>query len=120
MVEIKKDFEKLIEQVGNEINKFNNALDELPEIDGYYSDLIDDIKKETKTSKKERRKIALNLLKEKCPKFIELMNQIDLLSEGMKNRIEETRDKLEGVESELEEIEELQEEIEQRKNDLDI
>jgi hypothetical protein len=120
MTEIKKEFTKLIEQISNEITKFNDALEELPEIDAYYSELINDIKKEKKLPKKEAKKIALEILKKQSPKFIELLDCIDLLALGMEERIQETVDKLEDTQYKLEEIESMQSDIEDMKSELDI
>jgi hypothetical protein len=120
MAEQKNEFIKIIEQITTEIEKFNEALYNIPEIDGAYCDLVEDLKKENKITKKEARKLGLELLKKQCPKFIELLTQIDLLAVGMEARIQETVEKLEDTQYKLDEIEELQNDIEDKKNDLDI
>lgn len=115
-------FQKLIVQISDEIEKFNQAMYDLPELDGYYNEhIIKAIKQERpKLSKKERLKFELELLKEKCPGFVKLMDQIDVLAQAMEDRLETTRERLEDVEEKLGEIEELKDEIEDRKSELDM
>ena len=118
MVTIKKEFDSLIKQVSDEIERFNEKMYDFPDIDGYYSDLVEDLEKENKLTKKQRKELAAKLLKERYPKFCKLMEELDLLSEGMTERVKQSVEKFEDIEQELSELEDMKEELEQRKDDL--
>lgn len=105
----------------DELEKIQNMLLEIPEIDGHYSELLEDIKKENpKMKKNERIKVALKLAREACPNFFTIMDRFDLIAEGIELRIDEARDKLEQKLESLEEIEDLQNDLEEKKSELDL
>ena len=109
---------ELIEKATAEIEKFNDAFYNFPDIDGYYSDIVRDMQTEAKLTKKERKKKALEVLKEQCPKFIALLDKMDLLADGMEIRIAETMEKFEDMKYKLDEIEEIKQEVEDMKDAL--
>jgi len=102
---------------------FNGVIERLEEISGGidlgYNDLVEELGKGTTINKRERKKKALEIVKTKLPKFVKLLDEIDLMSDGMEMRIQETIDKLEEKKDKIGEIQELQDQIEDLKNEID-
>jgi len=118
------DFKRLEERVNKLRGIFEGVYDKFSEIgeeiDSSYSDLQEDLWKDgKKLSAKERKKLALKLLKEKYPGIVKEFEEIDLIIDGIDMLVEGKMDNLQEILDKLEEIGEMQEEIEQKKAELD-
>ena len=109
------------------IDKLNQNIDEIIEriegvgqqLDLGYSELIEEIGTGKKLKKKERKKKALEIIKEKCPNFIKFLDEVDLMAEGIEARVDLTIQKLQETQEKIDEIQELQDELEDKKSQLD-
>jgi hypothetical protein len=109
---------KVLGKLKDEIEKFNEALYNLPEIDGYYNDLVRDIVESEKMTKKQRKELALKTLKERMPKIYALLFEIDLISEAINDRIEELNGELQDKLDEVDDIESEKEELQEKIDNL--
>ncbi len=100
------------------IEDFNNKIENVPEIDAYYLDLVEDISKNEKMTKKQRKELALKTLKEKMPKVYTLLFEIDLISEAINSKIDELREDLDDKINELDDLESDKEDFEERLDNL--
>ena len=107
-----------LKKLEKEINAFNERLYEIPEIDGYYSDLIGDIKKGEKMTKKQRRELALKVLKERMPKVYSLLFEIDLISEAIETKLTDLHEELDEKLNQLDELESDKQDFEERLESL--
>lgn len=122
--ELIKKLEKKIDEIKDFTNNLYEKLDEMGSgLDGIYSNLIRDIKEsepEKKLTKKQRKEMVLNLVKEKCPNIVKMFEEFDLFVEGFSELVEDKKNRLEDISSELDEIEQLEDELQERKDRLDI
>jgi hypothetical protein len=120
-MENKKQENKTLESIkklANEIEKFNERISDIPEIDNYSSDLIEDIQKNEKMTKKQRKELALKILKEKMPKIYNLLFEVDLISEAIEEKLEDLRSELDEKISDLDDLENDKEDFEERLDNL--
>ena len=107
-----------LKRLEKEIENFNERLYDIPEIDGYYSDIIDDIKKNEKMTKKQRRELALKVLKERMPKVYSLLFEVDLISEAIKDKLADLSREMEDRLSEIDDLETDKQDFEDRLDNL--
>lgn len=96
----------VLNKLKEEIEKFNEVLYEFPEIDGYYNDLTRDIVNKEKMTKKQRKELALETLKERMPKIYTLLFEIDLISEAISDKIKDLHDEVDEIEIDKEDLDE--------------
>lgn len=114
-----------LEKVREMMDKYYNEIDDIYDnCDTSFSDALAEIQSQfpdnRKYTKKEKKALLVKIIIEKMPDFVRMLDEFDLVMEGMSARIELSRQKLEEKMEALEEIESLQEELEEKKSELDI
>lgn len=119
-------FERLQKKL-DEIQEFmDEYLDKLETMcyagDEVFLEFVKELKEADagKLSKKQRKAMALRIVKEKCPKLVALFDNLELINTGIGALIEEKKDKLQEIMDGLDEISNLQDEIDQRKDELNL
>lgn len=127
MVEMEKNIESLCDQLQSILDKLQEMKDAVEEIssrcDGSYTDVLESIlrsQQNPKIKKKERKAFLVKMINDKMPSFVNVLNEFDLLTDAIGERIEESISNLEDNMDKLEELEELQTELEEKKQELDM
>jgi septation ring formation regulator EzrA len=107
------NIEDNLKKVGEEIEKFNNALYELEDLD--VENLVD-----IKVSKKQRMEMGTKILKEKLPKLYKLLFETQLVSEVITDKITDLKERLDEAQSDLDDIESSRDEVQDRLRGLGL
>lgn len=121
MKKIKATFDEFDKIISDMSAKFDETQCDL---DNFFSELVDELKTKNpegkSLTKKQRKEMALKMLKEKFPNIVKIFDEFDLLVDGIKYQLEDKLDKLSDLQDKMEEIEELQDEVESKKQELDF
>lgn len=115
-MEPKNDFMKSLNKLAAEIEKFNNAIYDLPEIDINQPEL--QAAATAGMKKKEKKALALKTLQEKFPKIWGLIAELELAAEGLGEKVDEIHDKIEDKLDEVHQLEDDKDELESKIDEL--
>ena len=123
MVDDKKKLLDTLKKISDQLQGYWDELDDISNVDRNYSEMLDDIQAqhpEKKLKKSEKKELFAKMLDKELPDLVKTLNEFDLLSEAIGDRVEQTKDKLQDKIDSLDEIEDLEQELEDRKRELDI
>jgi uncharacterized membrane-anchored protein YhcB (DUF1043 family) len=127
---IDEDLKKLEERVSKLRSIFEGVYDKFSEIgeeiDSSYSDLQEDMAKTgdvclppKKLTAKQKKQLALKLLKEKYPGIVKTFDEVGMFIIGIDDLVQQKVDDLQETLDKLDEIDDMKDEIERRKAELD-
>lgn len=105
-------------KISEKLNDLQELLDEADFGGEVESNLLEGI--ELPKKKKEREAFLIRTAREKFPKLMKDIDELNIALEGFELHLDTARDKIQDKIDALDEIEDLQQELEERKNALDL